>query len=93
MKNIQIIDGARNSTFEIYEVPDSLYAKIFREGTDVAFLNDVEQVLEERDWMRVYKKKIDKKQVCGIHGTLHLTGSNCSKDYFPTRKEAEVLQN
>ncbi len=95
MKNIQIIDGATNSVFEIYEIPDELFRSMFPDNNDVAFLDDVGQILQEiggdQVWNLVYKKRVDKKQVSGIHGTLHLTGSYCKKEYFPTRKETEVL--
>ncbi len=42
MKNIQIIDGAANSTFDIYQIPDELFQQIFPAETDIAFQNDVE---------------------------------------------------
>ncbi len=45
MKNIQIIEGSKNSVFEIYEVSNNIFAKVFPNGTDVAFLEDVEHVL------------------------------------------------
>ena len=96
MKNIQVIDGAVNSIFEIYRVPNALFDLMFPEGTDIAFIDDVENAFgmanKENLWDQVYRNRVDKKRVRGIHGTLHLTGSAVSKKYFQTRKEAEVNQ-
>jgi hypothetical protein len=97
MKNIQVIDGARNSTFDIYQISDDLFNQIFPNGTDVAFLAEVERnfkvIDSDKVWDLIYQSKVDKKQVIGIHGTLHLTGSYCSKEFFPSRKESEVVKN
>jgi len=47
MKNIQIIDGAINSVFEIYQVTDKVFQLIFPKDSDVAFQSDVDQVLKK----------------------------------------------
>ncbi|MCP4608497.1 MAG: hypothetical protein GY845_07270 [Planctomycetes bacterium] len=97
MKNIQIIDGAENSTFDIYQVADDLFDSMFADGRDVAFLDEIEQRFENRAsdklWELVYRDKVNKKQVIGIHGTLHLTGSYCSKKFFPARSESQVIHH
>jgi len=97
MKNIQIIDGAVNSVFEVYEVSDDLFELVFPNNGDIAFLNEVDERFEkvggDQNWELVYKKQVDKKHILGIHGTLHLTGSHCEKDYYPSHKEAEVLKS
>lgn len=36
MKNIQVIDAASNSTFEIYQISDELFDVMFPNGTDIA---------------------------------------------------------
>ena len=98
MKNIQIIDGAANSTFDIYQIPDELFQQIFPAETDIAFQNDVEIQFQnygygDEIWETVYQHKIAKKNVIGIHGTLHLTGSNTFKKYFPRMKEADIPES
>ncbi|MNJ63683.1 hypothetical protein D3C77_596010 [compost metagenome] len=90
-KNIQVIDGAINSVYKIYEVEEEVFDTIFQRGTDVAFLDDLVHLIDDnRFWSRVYKNKVDKKNVTGIHGTLHLTGSYVEKEYFPNRKETDI---
>lgn len=95
MKNVQVVDGAMNSTFDIYEIPEDLFKLMFPDYHDIAFQDEVDEIFQthggEHIWDLVYAKKIDKKSVNGIHGTLHLSGSSCEKEDFPTRKEAEVL--
>ncbi|SHL04188.1 hypothetical protein [Desulforamulus aeronauticus] len=97
MKNIQIIDGARNSVFEIYAIDDETFGKIFGNEMDVVFLSDLTEYLDydkpeiQAFWLKVYSKKMDKRNVNGIHGTLHLDSSYCEKSYFPERKEKLVI--
>jgi hypothetical protein len=97
LKNIQVVDGAINSTFEIYAVTDDVFDLMFPAGQNVSFVAEVEQrrkasnIDETEFWQAVYQNKLPKTEVCGIHGTLHLTGSNVEKEYFPTRREEEVI--
>jgi len=92
MKNIQVIDGAMNSVFEIYAVSDGLFSMMFPNGTDVAFETDLSKKLPQDGRLNnLYKRRIKKKSVRGIHGTLHLKLSNCDLKYFPTRRESEVI--
>jgi hypothetical protein len=97
MKNIQVVDGGANSLFEVYAVPDEIFSLMFPNGSDVAFLEDVDRVFTEhgnqRLWQDVYANRLEKRSVQGIHGTLHLTGSPCDPRFFPTRRENEVLSN
>lgn len=94
MKNVQVIDGALNSTFDIFAVPDELFQLMFPDNRDVAFIDDVDKVFHENggeaNWSIVYSGKVDKKHVVGIHGTLHLTTDGRIKKSFPTFREAEV---
>jgi hypothetical protein len=94
MKNIQVIYGALNSVFGIYEVPDDLFKVMFPNGSDIGFTDEVDKAFRKRGgrrlWNVVYGHPVDKKRVRGIQGTLHLDTSPVSKKYFPTRKEADV---
>jgi hypothetical protein len=99
LKNVQVIDGAVNSTFDIYAVPDEVFTFIFPEAHNVAFLKDTERRLSEYQidevqfWQQFYKNRVFKPQVRGIHGTLHLTGSLVQERYFPTRREEDVIRD
>jgi len=51
MKNIQVIDGAENCTYDVIEATDDEFERIFPNGTDVEFVEDfvarvVDQVAE-----------------------------------------------
>jgi hypothetical protein len=41
MKNIQIIDGAKNSVYDIFQATDDEFAVIFPNGTNVAFSDEI----------------------------------------------------
>jgi len=43
MKNIMIIDGAENCVYDVFAAPDDDFAIIFPEGTDVAFIEEIER--------------------------------------------------
>jgi len=87
MKNIQVIDGAANSVFEIYEVEDEIFYLAFPEGREIAFAADVR--VRSRFWKRIYPKQVQKALVQGIHGTLHLRLSQAEPKHFPNRMEAD----
>lgn len=91
MKNIQVIDGAINSTFDIFEIDDEKFSVLFPNNTDLSFLEDYPDLMNDRYfWSLIFSRKVDKKEVTGIHGTLHLTGSDTDKDEFPNRKESDI---
>ena len=73
MKNIEIVDGALNSRFEIYAVEDHIFARLFPNGTDEIYLEDVDDILQEdvSFWESIYAKEVNRQTVQGIHGILH----------------------
>ena len=73
MKNIEIVDGALNSRFEIYEVVDELFDRLFKNSEDEIYLDDVDEDLQNdaQFWNQVYVKEVDRHGVQGIHGILH----------------------
>ena len=53
MKNIQIIDGADNCSYSIFEFSDEEFSAIFLVGQDISFIEDVVARLGEEnisDW-------------------------------------------
>lgn len=94
MKNVQIIDGADNCTYDIYAVSDEHFAEIFPDDTDVEFAEDfVSRVGNERAAeisKSMWQNPVDKKEVVGIHGTLFYELTR-KRGYYPTKKEAEAV--
>lgn len=93
-KNIQVIDGALNCTYDIWSTSDRDFALIFPDGRDIEFSDDLSNRLGTRRAIavlrRLWANPIDKKAVVGIHGTLFYRQSY-KKDYYPTRKSDEMI--
>ena len=88
MKNIQIIDGATNSVFEIYSISEEVFQILFPDGRDIAFEKDFDP--KDTRLHSLYEWRVDKKQVVGIHGTLHLAGSVASSEDIVSRRESDL---
>lgn len=76
MKNVQIIDGANNATFSIFQATDEEFAAIFpAPGQDIEISEDFfarmgdehARTIVEPMWGR----PIHKRDAQGIHGTLY----------------------
>ncbi|BDU18017.1 hypothetical protein [Lysobacter auxotrophicus] len=94
-RNIQVIDGADNCTFDIFTTDKESFAIIFpEEGQDIEFVEDLVARVGERRATEVleaiWAQRKDKKSVVGIHGTLFFELSN-RKCYYPTKNEAEMV--
>lgn len=94
MKNIQVIDGAINSVYDIFVATDDEFRLIFREGTDIAFIDEVylraETFLLKAAFTAIWARRIAKKDAMGIHGTLFY-GLDEKKVYYPTRRDEDAL--
>jgi hypothetical protein len=76
LKNIQIIDGADNATFSIFQATDEEFAVIFPgEAQDIEFPEDLIDRLGEGAAAELLKgiwnRPILKRDAMGIHGTLY----------------------
>ena len=94
MKNIQVIDGAENSVYDIFEATDEEFALIFPEGQDVAFIDEVmargpERLLNEA-FDRIWQRRIAKRDARGIHGLLFYELDH-KKQYYPSRRDEEAI--
>lgn len=74
MKNIQVIDGALNSVYDMFGVTEHEFSLIFTVGQDVAFIDEViargpEDQLDAA-LNNTWKRRIAKKDAMGIHGLL-----------------------
>lgn len=94
MKNIQVIDGALNAVYDIYQATDREFSLIFPPGHDIAFIDEAmargprsefDQALTQI-WMR----RIPKAQAMGIPGILFYELEH-KKRYYPTRRDEEAV--
>jgi hypothetical protein len=94
MKNIQVIDGADNSVYDIFAATDEEFALIFPEGQDVGFIEEVMARGPERELdealTRIWKRRISKRDAMGIHGILFYELDH-KKQYYPTRRDEEAI--
>ncbi|BBU60451.1 hypothetical protein MSC49_03860 [Methylosinus sp. C49] len=74
MKNIQIIDGADNATFSIFQATDAEFEAIFPDCRDIELAEDLFARLGEIRARAVvepmWDRPILKRDAFGIHGTL-----------------------
>lgn len=94
MPNIQVIDGADNCTYEIFEADRDIFCLIFpEEGQDVEFADEFAARVGERRASEalneLWRRRLDKKRANGIHGTLFFELEN-KKAFYPTKKESEM---
>ena len=94
MKNIQVVDGARNCVYDIFQATDEEFATIFPEGQDVAFIDEV-SARTDADALtsiltQLWSRRIPKRDALGIHGMLFYELDH-KKVYYPTRKDEEAI--
>ena len=94
MKNIQVIDGAVNSVYDVFSATEEEFALIFPAGQDVAFIDEVlargpRKEIDEA-FAQIWKRRIPKRDAMGIHGLLFYELER-KKPYYPTRKDEEAI--
>lgn len=94
MKNIQVIDGALNCTFSIFQATEEEFALLFPEprqdfqyADDLAFLPRQEEV--DAALGRIWERPIRKQDALGIHGTLFYQPERY-KTYYRAKREDAV---
>jgi hypothetical protein len=94
MKNIQVIDSGDNCTYDIFSIDDDDFDALFPDGQDVEFIEDVFERLKEDKAIKILQKlwgkRVDKKNVSGIHGTLFYQLA-FKKEFYPSKKESEMI--
>jgi hypothetical protein len=72
MKNIQVIDGALNCTFSIFQATDEEFVSLFPEpGQEIQFAEDLDpRVAQNLGESPIWERPIRKRDAHGIHGTL-----------------------
>jgi hypothetical protein len=90
LKNIQVIDGALNATFSVFQATEEEFAAVFpAEGQDMELIEDfLERVGEEqarRILQPIWERPILKRDTLGIHGTLYYQYQE-RRRYLPATK-------
>jgi hypothetical protein len=90
MKNIQVIDGADNATFSIFQATEEEFILIFpKPGQDLEVVEDfVSRVGESAAALTLtplWQRPVSKENVQGIHGTLFYDYQSRAK-YLPTSR-------
>ena len=91
MKNIQIIDGASNATFSIFQATDEEFAAIFPDGTDMELIEDLSARLGQEKAGKIlgplWQRPILKRDALGIQGTLFY--DNHEREILATKREVD----
>ena len=89
MKNIQIIDGAVNATFSVFQATDEEFDATFPDGRDMELVEDLVDRLGEDMAGAVltplWDRPILKRDTLGIHGTLFYDNEN-RRGHIPSSK-------
>ncbi|AJP72904.1 hypothetical protein [Sphingomonas hengshuiensis] len=89
MKNIQIIDGAVNATFSVFQATNEEFAAVFPDGRDIELIEDLIERLGEQVAGSVltplWERPILKRDALGIHGTLFYDNED-RRDHIPSSK-------
>jgi hypothetical protein len=93
-RNVQVIDGARNCTYDIFSMPEKDFELMFPgEGQDVEFIEDFIERVGDAEAARVadsmWASRENKKSIGGIHGTLFYE-LNFKKAYYPSKREDKM---
>ncbi len=94
MKNIQVIDGAVNSVYDIFQATDEEFSLIYPPGEDVAFIDEVYARGPGEElgaaFKRIWTRRIPKRDAMGIHGLLFFE-LDVKMKYYPTRRDEEAI--
>ena len=90
MKNIQVIDGADNATYSIFQATEEEFKQIFpQDGQDLELVEDYIGRAGESEATRtlteIWGRPIHKRDVQGIPGTLYYDYREKAK-YLPKSK-------
>ncbi|HWG16218.1 MAG TPA: hypothetical protein VN678_00055 [Acidobacteriaceae bacterium] len=90
MKNVQIIDGAENAAYSIFQIDDAGFSEIFPgDGQDIELIEDYigreGEARASEVLSMMWKSPIHKRDVKGIHGTLYYDYQQKGK-YLPITK-------
>ncbi|MAK80552.1 MAG: hypothetical protein CMJ17_01530 [Phenylobacterium sp.] len=93
-KNIQVIDDAINASYSIFAATEAEFSAIFpRKGQDIEFSEDffrrAKPDAATEIMNRIWERRVDKKTVGGIHGTLFY-GLPEKKKFYERKREPVI---
>ena len=93
MQNIQVIDGALNCTFSIFQATDEEFALLIPEPRqDIQYAEDLGTLPRQREigaaLALIWQRPVRKQDAHGIHGTLFYEFERYKKIYREKREEA-----
>lgn len=93
MRNIQVLDGAENSMYDIFSATEEEFALIFPPDQDVAFIDEVLARGPESEltaaFTQIWKRRVPKSEAVGIQGLLFYEMEH-KKVFYPSRKDGEA---
>lgn len=94
MKNIQIIDGAENATFSLFQATEDEFAELFVDGTDMDLIEDVIRRLGDdragEILNAIWERPVLKRNANGLHGTLFYDWTARRHHLPATRREVDL---
>ncbi|MBB5374362.1 hypothetical protein [Acidocella aromatica] len=93
MKNVQIIDGATNATYSVFQATEEEYAAIFPNDQDLELIEDFFSRLGEEEAILIlspiWTRPILKRDAMGIHGTLFYNNELRRRHIPATKREVD----
>jgi hypothetical protein len=94
LKNIQVIDGALNSTFSVFQATDREFALIFSsKDQEIQYSEDLYELPNAQEidaaLRAIWERPIRKRDAHGIHGTLFYQLQRY-KEWYPANREEAV---
>lgn len=93
MKNIQIVDGAVNATFSVFQATDEEFAAVFPDGRDIELIEDLIDRLGQDAagsvLTPIWGRPILKRDALGVHGTLFYDNEERRNHIPPSKREVD----
>jgi hypothetical protein len=96
MKNIQVIDGANNCSYDVFAMTEEEFKILFpAQGQDIKFIEDAVERVGDGElgtlMRNVWKRRLAKRDVSGIHGTLFYE-LLWKKKYHPNKRDEDIAR-
>jgi len=93
MKNIQVIDGAQNCTFSLFQATEDEFVLLFPvRGQEIQYAEDLAALPNQKEIFealnQISERPIHKRDAKGIHGTLFYQLERYKKWYREKREDA-----